>query len=205
VGYDLLAAVFVVAITPFVVVGFILFWVVNARDHEELAKLWRGYARSRSLDFIEPEGEWPNRTAPAMAWAGELARFRISAIGREARVRTRLTIRPRGALFGTLATAIDGGAESELSARERPAGFKDRLLTPRVRRLLLAFRQHDRLLVTYRRGQLTLEWPGAERNDARLDEARRVGEEIARAIDDEFRATASAAHLDRSSAVRAGS
>jgi hypothetical protein len=35
-----------------------------------------------------------------------------------------------------------------------------------------------------------LEWPGGEQNDARLDEARRVGAEIARAIEDEFVATA---------------
>jgi hypothetical protein len=193
VGYDLLAAVLFVAITPFVIVGFILFWIVNARDHEELAKLWRAYAGARGVDFAAPEGEWPNRTAPAIAWADDVARFRISTVGREAKVRTRLTIRPRAALLGTLATAIEGGgAIAQLPERrhERPAGFADRLLTSRVMRLLLAFRQHDRIVVTYRRGRFTLEWPGGERNDARLDEARRVGEEIARAIDDEFRATA---------------
>lgn len=192
-GYDLLAVVFVVAITPFVIAGFVLFWIVNARDHEELARLWRGYAQRRALDFVAPEGDWPNRTAPSIAWADDVARYRIAAIGREARVHTRLTIRPRGALLGTLATAIDGGGVHASLSRERPVGFTDRLLTSPVRRLLLAFRQHDRIVVTYRRGRFTLEWPGGERNDARLDEARRVGAEIARALDEEFRATATAA------------
>ena len=72
---------------------------------------------------------------------------------------------------------------------ERPARFAERILTERVMRMLLGFRQHDRLVVTYRRGRVVVEWPGSEQNDTRLDEARRLGAEIARTIDEEFRAT----------------
>lgn len=194
VGYDLLVAITFVVMTPVVVVGFIVFWMVNARDHEELAALWRGYAKQRGLDFVEPEGDWPNRTAPAITWSDELAELRITAIGREARVRTRLVIRPRSTLLGTLTMAFDAaGGASDLELRERPAGFAQRIVTDGVRRLLLGFRQRDRVMVRYRRGRITVEWPGGERNDARLDEARRLGEEIARTVDREFRGTALAA------------
>ena len=65
VGYDLLVAVTFVVMTPVVIVGFIVFWTVNARDHKDLAAVWRGYANKRGLGFVEPEGSWPNRTAPA--------------------------------------------------------------------------------------------------------------------------------------------
>jgi hypothetical protein len=193
VGYDLLVAVTFVVMTPVVVMGFILFWVVNARDHEELATLWRGYAKKRGLDFVAPEGEWPNRSAPELTWSDALAELTITAIGKEARVRTRLVIRPRSALLGTLTMAVDSAGAGELEQRERPAGFARRIVTADVRRLLLGFRQRDRLVVRYRRGLITVEWPGGERNDARLDEARRLGEAMAAAVDQEFRATALAA------------
>jgi hypothetical protein len=58
---------------------------------------------------------------------------------------------------------------------------------------VLGFRQRDRVLVRYRRGRITVEWPGGERNDARLDEARRLGEEIVRTVEREFHATGLAA------------
>ena len=190
-GYDILVAVTLVIVTPMVMAGFIVFWVVNARDHAELAALWRGYAKQRGLDFVHPEGEWPNRTAPAITWSDDLAELRITAIGREARVRTRLVIRPRSTLLGTLTMAFDAGGDLEL--RERPTGFAQRVVTDDVRRMLLGFRQRDRVMVRYRRGQFMVQWPGGERNDARLDEARRLGEEIARTVDREFHATGLAA------------
>jgi len=190
VGYDLLVAVTFVILTPVVIVGFIVFWAVNARDHEELASVWRGYARRRALDFIEPEGDWPNRTAPSITWSSDVATLRITAVGREASVRTRLVVRPRGTLLGTLAMSIASGGAGEIERRERPAGFAQRIVTDDVRRMLLGFRQRDRVTVRYKRGRITVEWPGGERNDARLDEARRLGEAMARSIDDEFRATA---------------
>jgi hypothetical protein len=190
VGYDLLVAITFVVMTPVVLVGFVVFWVVNARDHEELAALWRRYAAARGLGFVEPKGDWPNRTAPAISWTDEVAALRITAIGREAKVRTRLVVRPRSTLLGTLAMSIDEAGAGDVIVRERPVGFADRILTDAVRRALLGVRQRDRVTVSYRRGRATVEWPGGERNDARLDEARRVGEEIARTIDAEFRAPA---------------
>ena len=191
VGYDLFAAIFVVALTPFVVAGFVVFWAVTARDHEELASCWRSYARKHGLAFEEPEGDWPNRTAPAIAWTDGGTELRISAHGREARVRTRLTVRPRSALLGTLTMALEETGDPEL-VRERPPGFSRRILTDRVRRALLGFRQRDSLALSYRRGRVAVEWPGGERNDARLDEARRLGVEIAHTVEDQFRATATA-------------
>ncbi len=188
-GYDLLAAVFFVTITPLVVAGFVLFWIVNAGDHEDLARTWRAFAKARGVDLVPPEGEWPNRTAPTIAWAEDTAELRITTVGREASVRTRLTVRPRGTLLGTLAMQLPEHGTTPAKLTERPARFGDRILTERVMRLLLGFRQHDRLVVTYRRGRVVVEWPGGERNDARLAEAMRLGAEIARTIDDEFRAT----------------
>jgi hypothetical protein len=189
VGYDILVAITFVVMTPVVIVGFIVFWTVNARDHEELAALWRGYAKRRGLDFVEPEGAWPNRSAPAVTWSDELAELRITAIGREARVRTRLVIRPRSTLLGTMAMTVDAAGAGDVELRERPAGFAQRIVDADVRRMLLGFRQRDRVVVRYRRGRIIVEWPGGERNDARLDEARRLGEQIARSVDREFHAT----------------
>jgi hypothetical protein len=186
VGYDLLAALFFVALTPVVIVGFIVFWVVNARDHDELATCWRAYAKRRRLVFVEPEGEWPNRSSPALTWTEGTTELRVVALGREARVRTRLIVRPRSALLGALSVVIAEGGTGHLEVRERPAGFADRLLTEHVRRVLLGFRQRDRITFSYRRGRVVVEWPGGEQNDARLDEARRVGTQIALAIEAEF-------------------
>jgi hypothetical protein len=189
VGYDLLAAVLFVAITPLVIVGFVVFWAVNASDHEALARSWSAYARQRGLDLTPPEGEWPNRSAPAIAWSDEQAEMKITTVGREATVRTRLTVRPRSTLLGTLAFELAEHGVTPARLKERPARFAERILSERVMRMLLGFRQHHRLVVTYRRGRVVIEWPGGERSYARLDEARRLGAEIARAIDDEFRAT----------------
>lgn len=192
-GYDLLVAVTFVVMTPVVIAGFIVFWIVNARDHEELAAIWRGYAKKRGLALVEPEGEWPNRTAPAITWSDELAQLRITTVGREAAVRTRLVIRPRSTLLGALAMVVAEAGAADIELRERPAGFRHRIVTDDVRRMLLGFRQRDRVTVRYRRGRVTVEWPGGERNDARLDEARRLGDAMARTVDREFRATALAA------------
>jgi len=187
VGYDLLAAVFFVVMTPVVLVAFVIFWVVNARDHEELATSWRRYARARSLDFAAPEGAWPNRTAPAITWTSGDATLCLTTVGREAKVRTRLTVRPRATLLGSLVWICDEGAAARVRMAERPAGFAQRIVDQRVQRALLGLRQRDRVTLGYRRGRVVVEWPGGELNDARLDEARRVGEAIARGVDEEFR------------------
>lgn len=86
----------------------------------------------------------------------------------------------------------EGGAGHLDIIRERPVGFAQRLLTAHVTRLLLGFRQRDRITLSYRRGRVVVEWPGGEANDARLDEARRVGSEISSTIEHEFQGVAHA-------------
>lgn len=188
-GYDLLAAVFFAAITPLVIAGFVLFWVMTASDHEELARAWRAFANARGVTLLPPTGEWPNRTPPTLTWTSDEAELRLTTIGREASVRTRLSVRPRGSLLGTLAMEIGAQESTPRVVTERPRRFGQRILPEPVMRMLLGFRQRDRLVVTYRRGRVIVEWPGGERNDARLDEAMRLGAAIAAAIAAEFRAT----------------
>lgn len=189
-GYDLLAAIFFVMLTPFVIAAFIAFWFVNARDHEELARSWCSYARTRELDFVGPEGEWPNRTAAAITWTDGGASFRLTTVGREAKVRTRLVVRPRATFLGSLVWICEEGATGRVRTSERPAGIAQRIVSERVRRALLALRQRDRVSLTYRRGRVVVEWPDGELNDARLDAARRLGEALAESVDEEFRKVA---------------
>jgi len=190
VGYDLLAGIFFILLTPFVLAAFVVFWLVNAHDHEDLARRWRSYARTRGLDFAPPEGAWPNRTAAAITWASGDATLRLTTIGREARVRTRLVVRPRVTLLGALSWICDEGAAARIRTRERPAGFTPRIVSDRVRRALLALRQRDRVTLRYQRGRVVVEWSGGEISDARLDDARRLGEAIAESVDQAFRAPA---------------
>ena len=190
VGYDLLAAIFFVLMTPVVIAGFCVFWLVNARDHEQIAQCWRTYARSRGFDFVPPDGEWPNRTSAAVVWKSGDAELRLTTVGREARVRTRLTVKPRATLLGSLFWVCDEASAGFVRLQERPAGLAARIVRQRVQRALLALRQRDRVTLRYRRGRITIEWPGGELNDARLDDARRLGEEAAQAIADEFQAPA---------------
>lgn len=200
-GYDLVAAILFAAITPLVIAGFVVFWFVNASDHEELARQWQKYATSRGLELLAPDGEWPNRSAPVLSWSEERAELRITTIGREASVRTRLSVRPRGSLLGTFAMVLEAHGVTPIIKSQRPARFGERILTERVLRMLLGFRQHDRLVVAYRRGRVVVEWPGGERSDCRLDEARALGAELARTIDDEFRATDARASAARKPAA----
>jgi len=193
VGYDLLAAAFFVLLTPIVLVGFVAFWVVTARDREEHGAFLEGYARARGLAFLPAAGEWPNRTSAAVEWSEGGVRMRLSVLGREARAKTRLTIRPRSTLLGALVATPDVETRAFVrTLRERPAKFGERILDERVTRALLGFCQRDRVVLTYRRGRVLLDWPGRETNDARLDQARLVASEIARAVDAKFRAAAAA-------------
>lgn len=189
-GYDLLAAIFFVMLTPFVIAAFVTFWIVNALDYEALAASWRSYARTRELEFIGPEGEWPNRTAAAITWTDAGASFRFTTVGREAKVRTRLVVRPRATLLGSLVWVCEEGAAARVRTSQRPAGMGQRIVSERVRRALLALRQRDRVSLTYRRGRAVVEWPGGELNDARLDAARRLGEALVESVDEEFRKVA---------------
>jgi hypothetical protein len=101
-----------------------------------------------------------------------------------------LTVKPRATLLGSLVWICDEAFAGRVRRQERPAGFARRIVGQRVERALLALRQRDRVTLSYRRGRVTIEWPGGELNDARLDDARRLGEEVARTIEEEFRATA---------------
>lgn len=189
-GYDLLAAVLFVVLLPLVLGGFVLFWLLTNRRRDALEERWAEYAATRGLDLVPAEGEWPNRTNPAMTWTVGSTRFRLGVRGRERHVATRLEIRPEGALAGT---AVFSPASGTFRVKERPTGMVDRLLDERARRALLAFPQGDEVVVTYRRGKIVLMWPGGETNDARLDEARRLGEALAGAVEDAFRGPGRAA------------
>ncbi|MDB4944356.1 MAG: hypothetical protein JWP97_3890 [Labilithrix sp.] len=189
-GYDLLAAVSFILLTPVVIVGFIAYWIVNARDHEELAGVWASYARARGITFEPPGGEWPNRTAPTLRWKIGRAELLLVVVGRESKVHTRLVVRPRSPLLGTLVWAAFGPGSGEIRQREHPRAFGARLVDERVHRALLSLRQRDRVSLAYRRGRVVVDWPGGERSDARLDAARTLGAELLRAIDEQYNAPA---------------
>ena len=126
-----------------------------------------------------------------MTWSDEAASFRLTTVGREAKVRTRLVVRPRATLLGSLVWVCDEGGTARVRTSERPAlASEQRIVSERVRRALLALRQRDRVTLTYRRGRIVVEWPGGERNDARLDAARRLAEALAESVDEEFRKVA---------------
>lgn len=191
-GYDLIGGLLFAVLTPLVVVGFVVYWIVTARDREEHGAFFEAYARSRGLELVPAEGEWPNRTSAAIRWSTAQAEMRLSVVGRESRAFTRLTVRPSSTLFGELLATPDPETYAKLVVRARPASFQRRLVDERVERAILGFCQRDRVLFRYKRGRFALEWPGREANDARLDAARRVADEIVRIIDDEFRAGAPA-------------
>lgn len=200
-GYDLLAALLFAALLPLVILGFVGFWIMTSRDRANVAETWQRYASRHALAFEPPEGEWPNRTSPVISWSEGGVAFRLEPLGREAHSRTRLTIRPaRAKLLGRFSVAPRSHVTGEGTARgiedpvfltayrvlEQPAGLARRVLTPAVRRALLGFRQGDSVTLGFRRGRAQLEWPGGELNDARLDEARRLGDLLAIALEDAF-------------------
>lgn len=190
-GYDLLAGILFAALAPLVAIGFVAYWVVTARDREDHASVLERWASSRALDYVPPEGDWPNRSSAAVVWSHEGATMRLSILGRESKARTRLTVRPKSALLGELVAVPDPDTGATLRARARPAAFAARVLDEHVTRAVLGFCQRDRVVLSYRRGRFLLEWPGRESNDARLDAARRVGELLAATVEDRFRAPAS--------------
>lgn len=200
-GFDLLAAMLFAALLPLVILGFVAFWIMTSRDREHVAATWERYAARHALAFAPPEGGWPNRTSPVISWQDGEVEYRLEPLGREGHSRTRLTIRPsRAKLLGKLSVAARSHVSGGGSARgledsaflaayrviEQPAGLARRVLTPEVRRALLAFRQGDSVTLGYRRGRALVEWPGGELNDARLDEARRLGDLVAVALVEAF-------------------
>ena len=189
-GYDLIAAALFVLLTPVVIAGFIVFWIVNAQDREVVAKTWASYARARKLRFVAPAGEWPNRTPPSVRWEESGAELRLTTVGKEATVHTRLVVRPRAAPLGQLVWVCD---EGRVAVRARPSGFEQRIVSERVERALHALRQRDRVSLAYRRGKVIVDFPGGELNDARLDAARALGNEIAHTLNAHLRPASVAA------------
>ena len=183
-GYDLIAVVMVAFLTPFVILGFILYWVMTHRARHVVEGAWEGYARARSAEglvFEPAAGEWPNRTSPALVWASELGKCRLLVMGREATAHTRIVIRPRSTVLGECVVVVRDAATIEVR------GNAARLFDERLKNALLAFCHHEAVSLAYRRGKVIVEWRGRELSASRLDEARALAAEAAGAIDRAFR------------------
>lgn len=201
-GYEILVAFFLVVLAPIVVLGFVVYWALVSRERASIESTWEGYAHARDREYVPARGEWPNRTSPFIRWRDDDLRLELHVVGVEAGARTRLVGWPPGKLLGRLTVSHRRGAPeasagiddaafcSAFRIASRPDGLAQRLLDARARRALLGFWQRDDVVLTYRRGKLTLEWPGRESNDARIDEAVRVMRELARSVDDAFRSSA---------------
>lgn len=183
-GYDLLAGLLFVALTPLVVLAFVVTWIMTHDRRSEVEEIWERYATSRALRFVAAEGEWPNRTNPSILWETDGLLFRLVLRGREAHVATRIEVRPRGTILGTAVISPSDGVT--FRTFEKPEGTARRLFGDEARKALLAFWQGDDVSVTYRRGLLVVAWAGGETNDARLDEARQVAARIASSVEDGF-------------------
>lgn len=171
-GYD----IFAVACGLFGLVvgglGLVVFWIFQAKDRDVLAETWQRYAETHALEFVPPRGEWPNRTLPRVTWTEDDARWSLEAKTSGERLRTRVVVRPHGALLGEM--SLDVGPSGERELDEHPPGFAARLVDAEIDRSLLGFLQRDRAELAYQAGNLTLAWSGGELNDARLDHARDV-------------------------------
>ena len=188
-GYEILAAFIGFVLFPIVLAGFVAFWRLTNQARSELEDSFRRLADRRGREYIEADGEWPNRTSARVAWTNDGVRFRLDSVGKEGGARTRLVAWPTGKLLGTLiVSAKNGGGrfEHSFNVQARPRDFEQRLLDERVKKELLAFRQGDDVRLAYRRGRLVLTWPGRETNEARIDEAERVLCDLVRAVDDAF-------------------
>jgi hypothetical protein len=183
-GYDLLAAIGFAILLPAVVLGFVGFWALTHRERQGVEDSWRDYAARRGLAFREAEGDWPNRSSPSLEWTLGTTRFRLLTMGREARAHTRLVVEPAEKILGTL--VVVASAAPALRVRATPAVLEARLLDDAVRRALLAFKQLGAVSLAYRRGRVVIEWRGRETREARLDEARALGEAVARAVEAGF-------------------
>ena len=183
-GYDLLAGLLFVALTPLVVLAFVVSWIMTHDRRGEVEATWERYAKARNLTFVAAEGEWPNRTNPSIVWESDGLVFRLGLRGREKHVATRIEVRPRGTVLGTAVISPSGG--ETFRTFEKPDGTARRIFDAAAKKALLAFWQGDDVSVTYRRGLLMLAWAGGERSDARLDEARTVAARLAASVEASF-------------------
>ena len=186
-GYDLLAWIGFVLLAPCVVLGFIAFWWLTDNERRSLEDEWRAFAEKRGRDYEPAEGDWPNRTSPAVEWEADGVRFRLESRGKEADVVTRIVAWPDVKVLGVVQVKVDDGRIE--FARVRVA---QRLLTREVRRRLLGFSQGQPIVFSFRRGRLLIEWAGREMNDARIDEAERVLAVAVDALREAFVAAAAA-------------
>ena len=179
-------------ISPLVLAGLIGVWWLIALGRDRVATGWKRYAASRGLAFVEPTGEWPNRTPPAISWADAKGRYRVEALGAEAFAYTQVVGRPEVAVLGTFSLASGAGGSSHItgdalidsrfSVDAEPADLATRLLNDEVKRGLVAFGIGRAGSLTYERGDVTLRWAGAEENESRLDEARALARGVVRAL-----------------------
>jgi hypothetical protein len=188
-GYEILASFFAFILLPITVGCFIAFWKMTNHARAELEDSFRALADRRGREYVEAEGEWPNRTSASVAWTNEGVRFRLDSVGKEGGARTRLVAWPNAKLLGALiVTAADGAGRFEraFSVVARPRGFDERILDERAKKTMLAFRQGDDVRLAYRRGRLVLTWPGREMNEARIDEAERLVTDLVRSVEAAF-------------------
>jgi hypothetical protein len=186
-GYDLLAGIGFLILAPLVTLGFAAFWLLTNHERIVLEDEWRAFAERRERDYEPAEGEWPNRTSPAIAWTTDGVRFRLESRGKEADVLTRLLAWPDVKILGVVKVKVDDGRISWSRVR-----VAQRLFTHEVRRRLLGFSQGQPIAFSYRKGRLLVEWAGRETNDARIDEAEQVLAVAVRALREAFIAAAAA-------------
>jgi len=180
---------------PLFLVGFVVYWWATHVGRNRIADIWAAYARRRGFEFVPAEGEWPNRSAPAVRWREGQAEYRIEARGTEAFVSTAVVAELAKPMDGELvlrrATAADAGSErtgdplldARYAIRAEPRDLAPRLLTEDVKRALVGFDVGAGGSLAYQRGQVKLSWSGAEENDARLDEARGVVRRVLQALE----------------------
>jgi hypothetical protein len=186
-GYDLLAGIGFLILTPLVIFGFVAFWAFTNHDRRLLEDDWRVFAEGRGRDYEPASGEWPNRTSPAVTWSADGVHFRLESRGKEAQVLTRVLAWPDVKVLGVVKVKVDDGRITWSRVR-----IAQRLMTREVRRRLLGFSQGQPINFSFQRGRLLLEWSGRERNDARIDEAEQVLTVAVGALREAFEAAAAA-------------
>lgn len=177
-GYDLIASIAFVLLTPLVICGFILSWFLTHKKRGTVEDEWRAYATSHGLDYEEASGDWPNRSSAVMTWSSEGASFRMMIMGRESRAFTRIVVKPASTVLGECVIVVRDPANID----ER--GNATRLLDEPLRRALMTF--EEPISLAYRRGKITIEWRGREIEARRLDEARAIAAEAASAVERAF-------------------
>src|SRR5690606_24695954 len=119
---------------PLVLLGFVVFCAMTARERRLIEDHWETYAARRRREYVPARGEWPNRTSPSVLWKASDVRYELSVIGVERNARTRLVAWPHEGLLGRFVVAArsrvknDGATglddaffESAFAVSERPA------------------------------------------------------------------------------------